>query len=761
MDSKLLKLKEQFYSLVSPSMPNDWDVEEALVPLCQGKQQNFEPILQQIAVIWPVSHSLCFAYLHHAQAALSQFSPEILPQWVNTVLDKYEQGGLRAAQHFMQDVQGQFLSSIQGRGGLQYTQVVGVLQPYVNGLSGRTMDLIAADTVYTDTEAIYIPRRLSLLEREEDAFLLYKIIVTFQWGFSVLGTFSCRSQMLEGEGAAGQHPLELFARSFADPEFALNLYHFFETIRVASYLERELPGLMRESKKIIAQLPLISPSQDSSLLMVLQRQFQQGVWSDFGSKAHKVAMDVVTTCGRIDAASDVSLDGVVRVMGAIKREDNIEIPVEPYIFQGHLRLNEVLGARQLRVEEQKNQFVDALATYLLSLPDFNLEQEMVIPDSPCGEKGSQGQDMAMVVDGHGIGDEASEKQTTVYINNEEIELNDELNAMVDDIYADFGYLPSTYINSAVGKAGKGDSMDQAGVMESGSEASAPVVYDEWDYRRKGFRKKWCVVTEKELPPLRSTFITDTLRNYRGQILRLRRQFELMRTSERFVRRQRDGDDIDLDALVDSLADARAGCPPSDRVFVRLKRDHRDIAVLFLVDMSNSTEGWVGKAIKESLVLICEAMEVLNDRYGIYGFSGMRRLRCEVYPIKQLDQAYSEAVQQQIGAIGPREYTRMAPAIRHMTTLFKDVEAKIRLLIMLSDGKPEDYDGYKGEYAIEDTRHALLEAKSAGVHPFCITIDRQHHAYMAHMYGAVNYIFIDNVNRLPARMPEIYRTLTSY
>ncbi|MBW2328544.1 MAG: VWA domain-containing protein, partial [Deltaproteobacteria bacterium] len=196
------------------------------------------------------------------------------------------------------------------------------------------------------------------------------------------------------------------------------------------------------------------------------------------------------------------------------------------------------------------------------------------------------------------------------------------------------------------------------------------------------------------------------------------------------------------------------------LFIRLKRDERDITALFLVDMSNSTRGWVGKAIKESLVLICEAMETLGDRYGIYGFSGMRRLRCEIFPIKNIDQSYNNKVRERIGSIAPREYTRMAPAIRHMTSILKDVDAKVRLLITLSDGKPEDYDEYKGEYAIEDTRHALIETKMAGIHPFCITIDQHAHEYMAHMYGEVNYIFINDVSKLPARMPEIYRVLTS-
>ena len=260
--------------------------------------------------------------------------------------------------------------------------------------------------------------------------------------------------------------------------------------------------------------------------------------------------------------------------------------------------------------------------------------------------------------------------------------------------------------------------------------------------------------------MQSSFIATTLHKYGGQIRKLRHQFELMQTSERFARRQREGNDIDVDALVESLADTLAGRSASERLFVRLLRDERDIAVYFLVDMSNSTEGWVGKVIKETLVVLCEALQALNDRYGIYGFSGMRRLRCELFPVKRMQEPYNDAVRQRIGAIGPREYTRMAPAIRHMTRLFKEVEAKIRLLVLLTDGKPEDYDDYKGEYAIEDTRHALLEARTAGIHPFCITVDRKGHEYMAHMCGENQYICIDSIKRLPSRMPQIYRSLTT-
>jgi len=139
---------------------------------------------------------------------------------------------------------------------------------------------------------------------------------------------------------------------------------------------------------------------------------------------------------------------------------------------------------------------------------------------------------------------------------------------------------------------------------------------------------------------------------------------------------------------------------------------------------------------------------------------MRRSRAELFHIKHLDEPYNDTVKGRIAAIAPREYTRMGPPIRHLTRILSEREAKIRLLITISDGKPEDYDGYKGDYAIEDTRHALIEAKSKGIHPFCITIDRQAHDYIAHMYGEVNYIFINEVRKLPRRIPEIYRTLTT-
>jgi nitric oxide reductase NorD protein len=177
-------------------------------------------------------------------------------------------------------------------------------------------------------------------------------------------------------------------------------------------------------------------------------------------------------------------------------------------------------------------------------------------------------------------------------------------------------------------------------------------------------------------------------------------------------------------------------------------------------MSGSTKGWVNEAEKESLVLMAEALEALGDRYAVYGFSGMTRNRCDLYRVKGFDEPYAESVKRRIAGIEPKDYTRMGPFIRHAAKLLASVEARTKLLITLSDGKPEDWDAYKGEYGIEDTRKALGEARERGIHPFCITIDKEAQSYLPHMYGEVNYIFIDDVYKLPNRITEIYRRLTT-
>lgn len=740
-------LKERFYEMVAPSIPNEWDVEEALEPLATDDAEYVEDIFLQIPAIWPVSHSLCFAYLNAAGPALCCLAPDELSLWVHTLLDRYETGGLRAAQSFMENVEQQFACHRRGQGGLRLLDVRGRLQPYVNGLAGRELPLITADLPSTDGESIYLPGEIGLFVEQDENFLLYKLMASFQWACLEAGTFTAPKHLPQRK--KGAHPLDCFFSEFLHPANARCLYHFFETGRVLHFLRSELPGLMRQAAPLLARLVVDDQTSDQShLLRRLQRGLLCDSWLEPGySKVDDEGRRLLETCRTALNDNAASLEAVRELIPLLDSEERLE-QTSPLIFQGKLRLQEM---RNLGLATKMNKELRMMQS--VHLPPVAKTQPV---EQTGGNGGQQEVDAAMIIDA-----ETALEQLPPFMHSQ-MNIESALPVETGQESQQQGRSATTEntVSATEGRGGQIFANSAHGGNREGKENAEPIVYDEWDFRRKGFRKNWCVVREKEIQPVQNSFMEQTLKQYRGQIRRLRHQFERLQTSERFVRRQREGSDIDFDAVVESMADMQAGRPASDRLFIRLAREQRDIAVYFLVDMSNSTAGWVGQSIKEALVLICEAMEVLNDRYGIYGFSGMRRLRCEVFPVKRMDERYSQTVRQRISAIGPREYTRMAPAIRHMTSLFSKVEAKVRLLIVLSDGKPEDYDDYKGDYAIEDTRHALLEAKAKGIHPFCITIDRQAHEYMDHMYGDVNYIFIDKIKHLPARMSDIYRALTS-
>lgn len=294
-----------------------------------------------------------------------------------------------------------------------------------------------------------------------------------------------------------------------------------------------------------------------------------------------------------------------------------------------------------------------------------------------------------------------------------------------------------------------------------SFAAGTYLYDEWDYTRRAHRKRWCALRETEIEPdYESDFVGETLTRYRGQIRSLRRSFEALRDEYRILKKQPDGENLDIDALVEAIADSRSGMELSSRIYRKSRRAARDIAVVFMVDMSGSMKGWLNQVQREALILLAEALQNLNDRYAIYGFSGNTRKRCELYRIKTFDEAYDLEVRARIAAIEPQHFTRMGVTIRHLNRMLDGLNAKTKLLITLSDGRPYDYDNYDDEYAIEDTRMALYEARQLGIHPFCITIDEQARDYLPHMYGESGYVLINDVGKLPYRISEVYRSLTS-
>ena len=344
--------------------------------------------------------------------------------------------------------------------------------------------------------------------------------------------------------------------------------------------------------------------------------------------------------------------------------------------------------------------------------------------------------------------------------------------------------------------------DEGGPLEAKDPHTS--VYDEWDFRAGDYRPRWCVVREKTMAEGDVGFWQTILHANSNMIQELRRQFEQVRPETfRKVKRLQDGEEYDFDALVEAMVDMRLGLSLPDRVYWRRNKLDRDVAVLFLLDMSAST----GEAIdesrggpdewdapnnpvdymlwlrnrragdgpprrtykriidleKESAILLIQALETLGDKYGIYGFSGYGRENVEYYTIKDLNETLSEKVQKRIDKITPLHATRMGPAIRHSVKKLDDIDAKTKVLFLISDGRPQDRgysrEGVEKEYAVHDTRKALLEGKQKGIIPFCLTVDKAGHDYLKTMMGDMGYEVLSDISMLPQRLPELYKRLT--
>ena len=342
--------------------------------------------------------------------------------------------------------------------------------------------------------------------------------------------------------------------------------------------------------------------------------------------------------------------------------------------------------------------------------------------------------------------------------------------------------------------------EQGGPLEAREPQT--YTYDEWDFRAADYKPKWCIVRERTLEQGDMQFFNDALHNYSSLSSEIRRQFEMV-IPESFhkVRKVIDGEDLDLDAAIEATVDRRAGITPSEKVWWRRSKIQRDVAVVFLIDMSASTaeaieEGrqpvddqsapddpveymtWLRtrreglarrhyKRIidleKESIVLLIQALESIGDTYGIYGFSGYGRENVEFYVVKDMDSAFDDRVKLVVDKITPMHATRMGPAIRHATSILDRKDAKTKVLFLISDGRPQDRgysrEGVEKEYAVHDTHMALVEARHKAIIPFCLTVDKSGHDYLKAMCGDLNYEVLDDIWNLPARLPQLYKRLT--
>lgn len=327
------------------------------------------------------------------------------------------------------------------------------------------------------------------------------------------------------------------------------------------------------------------------------------------------------------------------------------------------------------------------------------------------------------------------------------------------------------------------------------------VYDEWDYHEQRHRPAWCTVTEERLVGDDYGYLAE-VRERHGQLRsEIRRSFERLRPQQlRRVHRHIDGEELDIDAAIEAIIDRRSGAPVDERMQVRRERLERDVATAFLIDLSASTSApatppepepappdtdpmddplsygpiWdkpperepvrrVIDVAKEAVTLMGDALHDLGDQFAIYGFSGTGRQGSEFKVGKDFGDRVSARTWASVAAMKPLRYTRMGPAIRHAAFKLRSQTAQTRLLIVLSDGYPQDTDYGRDrndrDYGLHDTARALTDATQAGIDTFCVTIDPAGHDYLRDMCPDQRYLVIDDVESLPEHLADLYLHMT--
>ena len=305
-------------------------------------------------------------------------------------------------------------------------------------------------------------------------------------------------------------------------------------------------------------------------------------------------------------------------------------------------------------------------------------------------------------------------------------------------------------------------LDLPSAAEDDMPIGPGIALPEWDYRKSVMYEKHCrvqpMIAHDALPAELPQALAATAKKLRGQ-------FAALTPQRRWLKAQQDGAELDIDSCVRNQADRHSGHTPETGGYLAQARCERDLACLLLADLSMSTDAWISDThrivdvIRDSLLLFSEALSATGDRFGIYGFSSLRRQNIRFHLLKDFNGHYNAAARGRILAIKPGFYTRMGAAIRQAANILYEQPASRRLLLIITDGRPNDLDLYDSRYGIEDTRMAVFEARRMGLTPFCVTIDREAGAYLPYLFGPAGFCVIRKPEELPRRLPLLYAQLT--
>lgn len=293
--------------------------------------------------------------------------------------------------------------------------------------------------------------------------------------------------------------------------------------------------------------------------------------------------------------------------------------------------------------------------------------------------------------------------------------------------------------------------------------SRPYHYPEWDYVIGVHRPAWCTLWEQPAEPGDARAIEDILARHEDIVRRVNRLVETAQVGQAArLRRQVEGDDLDLDACITAMADMRASRTPSPHVYRRAGRTRRDLAVLWLLDLSRSTNHFVASAgttvltlAREATAVVAEAIDTTSDSFAVHGFDSSGRGDIGYYRFKDFDESYAEAPRGRLAAMTGRRSTRMGAALRHAGHLLGRRRAARKLIVLITDGAPHDIDVHDSWYLALDAKRAVEEQRRAGIATFCVNLDPGADRYVPRIFGAGNYLVLDHLRGLPEKLALVY------
>ncbi len=300
--------------------------------------------------------------------------------------------------------------------------------------------------------------------------------------------------------------------------------------------------------------------------------------------------------------------------------------------------------------------------------------------------------------------------------------------------------------------------------------SQPMTYSEWDYQTQLERPLWVTLYEKRPKMGDPEVVNGFLEQQKPLVQRLKKLIEAVQP-QGVVRERKveDGDDIDINAAVLALSDIRMGQQPDPRIGIRTRLHVRDLSVMLLIDLSESTndtlrsraEGDVTvlQLAREAAALLAQALERIGDPFMLCGFDSNGRHDVEFYRFKEFDAPYDDKVKGRLAGMTGQLSTRMGAALRHAGTIMDRRASQKKLVILLTDGEPADNDVRDPQYLRFDTKKAVEELTRKGVRTFCLSLDPYADEYVSRIFGARNYLVMDHVDRLPEKLPQLYIAMT--